>query len=60
MRCPDCGQGTIYQARCRKKNGACITVYRCDVNKTAWAEELCREKEIPDYRAYIAAAASDG
>ena len=46
MRCPDCEQGTIYQARCRKKNGECITVYRCDINKTAWAEELCREKEI--------------
>ena len=46
MRCPDCEQGTIYQARCRKKNGECTTVYRCDINKTAWAEELCREKEI--------------
>ena len=46
MRCPECGEGILYQCRAKLKNGEHTTVFVCDEADDSWAGEVCRERAI--------------
>ena len=46
MRCPERGEGILYQCRAKLKNGEYTTVFVCDEADDSWAGEVCRERAI--------------